>query len=692
MAEPWEDDAELPAEWDEEDAPWEISDDEGENSGAPTRIEATVEFVDMLVHLYLSGSMAAKSLAILCHWAHHAGVGGSAASLAMPPGRQTGKYKKHVDSALGLDARDAAFYEIDVPGHSKHDVGRIIHKMRAQPPHEVLHAEIVSNPELHERLSQATTEEVWAPVYHDHPVVAAAGANEVFPVAVYLDGVPYTKQDSFLGVYCYNLVSGKRHLTAILRKRLMCRCGCKGWCSMWPLFHFLHWSLSSLASGVFPARRHDGGEWRNSDERRASLAGLATSVRGAVVFWKGDWAEFCLSMGFPVWSHNTHPCLFCTASRAQLYEFSGATPLHMPSPLKTHADYVAECERVEHERSLTREQYDLVTARLQFDKRRAGHRGLALMSDIPSLGLVAGDRIDPCPQLPDVMQFFSIREFPVSIVFWRTSDNPAILRRNPVFDQALGITVESLTIDVLHTLNLGVYKIFTVRVFWALLSADVWGVAAGRTQEVRTQLGTMCLKNDMVSFYRRYRAEHPERSLTEMQTLTPSMLGTATRPRLQSKAAETKGLLLFTHDMLLKHSAGIDRGSAFLKASGHLIRLLHLMETSPVILSQSVVQDSIADRRVDYFPRVLSCFMGFGCGKESKRPYQDNERATKTEEDGERATGGGWAEARETGRRNRRETQQRERRTEDGGAGEQWRVFRHNPQIMAAWVWQERFT
>ena len=53
------------------------------------------------------------------------------------------------------------------------------------------------------------------PCYTRHPV-AIKNAFRAIPAAIYLDGLPTTKNDGVLGVTIVNLVTGARHLTAIL--------------------------------------------------------------------------------------------------------------------------------------------------------------------------------------------------------------------------------------------------------------------------------------------------------------------------------------------------------------------------------------------------------------------------------------------------------------------------------------------
>eukprot|EP00959_Pyramimonas_sp_CCMP1952_P078521 1641019-Pyramimonas_sp.AAC.2 len=95
-----------------------------------------------------------------------------------------------------------------------------------------------------------------------------------------MDKVPYTKRDGFTGIYVHLLPTGRRHLVAVLRTADLCNCGCSHWCSMYPIYIAIAWSLRSLVDGVFPDKRHDAMPWRDTDAERASKAGMVGQRAG----------------------------------------------------------------------------------------------------------------------------------------------------------------------------------------------------------------------------------------------------------------------------------------------------------------------------------------------------------------------------------------------------------------------------
>eukprot|EP00969_Alexandrium_andersonii_P110844 4892395-Alexandrium_andersonii.AAC.1 len=103
---------------------------------------------------------------------------------------------------------------------------------------------------------------------------AAGEGPPCMPIALYLDGIQTARHETSVGFYCYNMLTGNRQLCALLRKSEICQCGCRGWCSIYPIMLFLSWSVAAMKAGIFPTSRHDGSDFRTeSDAARRGLAG-----------------------------------------------------------------------------------------------------------------------------------------------------------------------------------------------------------------------------------------------------------------------------------------------------------------------------------------------------------------------------------------------------------------------------------
>ena len=152
--------------------------------------------------------------------------------------------------------------------------------------------------------------------WQSHPVVrdGAVEGDFVLPVALFIDAAKFGGQaagrnKSIYNFTCVNLLSGRRHVIAVLRKFITCRCSpaCKGWCTLQRLFEWARWSIDSLAQGVWPVCPFDGPDW-DADADRAAKAGTPLGFRAAVLHLMCDWEAVGSILGTFTWSHITFPC------------------------------------------------------------------------------------------------------------------------------------------------------------------------------------------------------------------------------------------------------------------------------------------------------------------------------------------------------------------------------------------------
>ena len=428
-----------------------------------TAEEAGVEFADMLIHLKRTNALSAKQACVLAWWAAKAGACGLAQSLGYRPEAQSGHYSRHFDKVVGCKPSNKHFYNLDVVQYSRYSSGRVVEQMPVVPPHEALVEEFLARPTLAEDVRQAVREGELPTSYTSHPAVLTAPQGvPVFPLAMYLDAVPFSRRDSCLGIFVYNVFSGVRHLVAVFKKSELCQCGCRGWCSLYLVFLFTDWSLQSMARGKHPFRRHDGAAWREGDEARASQEGMDLGVRAIVIWVKGDWAEYSSTLGLPSATHNTSPCPWCFCTKEDRFSVEGYTAETTTCALKQFEHYEAACDACEVLVTIrTATQARRLQAALRFDNRRGGTRGRIVQVDLPDLNLLSDDRVEPSASFVDVGR--DIRELPLPIVitFWRSSRETITKHRNPIFSEATGVSPSgSLGVDWLHCLSLGVAQFF----------------------------------------------------------------------------------------------------------------------------------------------------------------------------------------------------------------------------------------
>ena len=158
------------------------------------------------------------------------------------------------------------------------------------------------------------------------------------------------------------------------------------------------------------------------------------------------------------------------------------------------------------------------------------------------MGLFRGDRLEPNPLLPDIADFDDIETFPCTALFWRAKAETISKHRNPLLlCLALGIGLHSIVADVLHCLNLGMFKDFCTNLCWEVMIGNAFSAPTHFGKELICEHNCRQLKQRLLAFYKYVGASHE----TRMQDLTVAMLGTDRHRSLKAKGAETKSFLHF---------------------------------------------------------------------------------------------------------------------------------------------------
>jgi hypothetical protein len=567
-------------------------DSDSDEDGPLTPAQSSQELADLLGELKLRGKLSARDVCLISWYAKLAGLTGAAADFAFRPSAPTGHYNRHFKAVLKLGMEVESSYTFAVPGHDRYSTDRMVHQVPAIVPHETLAAELVAEPHLLGRLQNSVRDVEWSDVYYNHPVVQAAAPGEaVWPLSVYIDGVPFAKRDGLLGLWCCNMVSDARHLLLTLRKSQMCRCGCLSWCSLFAMWNFVAWSFAALAAGRWPSLMHDGQPWGDDDEHshRREMA-AKPMMRGALMHLKGDWAEIVHTFGFCSWSHVIHPCWCCWSSKDKLTEIGDTSCLGGPCREKSADDYEEACRSCERFVTVAdRRQQAVLSGLLFYDKRKGiGGRGRCLRSDYEPLHLLQGDRLEPCTEMQDTSVFESLVP-PFRALFWRPANETLVRHRCPLF-LVLGATLLALSIDVLHTLHLGVYKAFCMAGIWACIRQDVWNINAP-TMDVRIMQCCQRLRQDLFEWYRQKAHESPDEPLYRISDLTTTMIGTNRKPCLATKAAETGTLLEFVRDLVRRYEAVLGQcGVALCVVGDSLVALRNVMRSAPRRVSVAQAQ------------------------------------------------------------------------------------------------------
>ena len=126
----------------------------------------------------------------------------------------------------------AEWYTVDVPGHNKHDQFRCVRKTPALLPYVELMNEMQAVPGHADVLRAKVAAGDLSAAFFNHPCRGGGedGRMDV-PIGLFVDAVPTVKRYYCIGFFAFNQISQTRFLVAILRKRSLCHCGCRGWCS-----------------------------------------------------------------------------------------------------------------------------------------------------------------------------------------------------------------------------------------------------------------------------------------------------------------------------------------------------------------------------------------------------------------------------------------------------------------------------
>ena len=564
---------------------------EDERSDADGNEDATAgAFIQHMIMLYLRRTLTAVQF---CEAMCYAGLAGipSASKYGHRPGAPSGHYQRHLSKVLPEFSDVAELYTLRVPGSSTSALGRAKLDFVAMVPHEVIDKDLRADPASVLKVREAIDENVLPPSYDDHHVVLRhRAATPVLPVSLYIDGVPYSLTDSVIGLWFVSELTGRRYLIAALRKKRVCACGCRGWCSYQAIFRFIAWSLAAMAEGVYPRARHDGAPWGPRDATRAALAGTPLKLPMCLLFVKGDWAEYAATLGFPSWQDGLRPCFGCNAAGPELYNHDGFGPASMPFRSNMPGDYEAACRGCEVLIVLDGHWHKVVLEHLAYDKRPQGSHGRALLQAIPELGLARDDRLEPSEALTDVGDFDSITTFPIPVVFWRPAAESMTRHRNPIFDPRFGVwPSRAMTVDALHALYLGVMKQFCCTAVWFLLSNSLWG-QVGTTEE-SLSIAVLALRHSLMVWYRQRHQQHPTERLTRVGSLTRKMLGEPGDRHLKTKGAETWGILLFVTDMLDKHQGRLPGDAHRLRVAGmSLTQMVELFGAHGVRMPPAAIQ------------------------------------------------------------------------------------------------------
>ena len=284
------------------------------------KLEAESRLGEMLVNKLLEGPWHATDICEIAYYVRCIGARSDSmvGKLSRAPGDPSrSNYSRHCKKTLKIHHDE--HMKIQVAAFDKHEPdnrGKL--DLAVRNIHEVINDEVADDPTLVEKLAKAVADRSLPDVYFEHPV-ATASSFTAFPILFYIDGVPTTKSDGVVGFWAYigYRISDNRHLLCSIRKSRLCRCGCKGWCTLDAIWRWLLWSFIALATKVFPSSRVDRSLW-GEDSKRQDLVGTPMVCAGACCGLKTDWMELGTSFWVSIMDESRITMLLVSLSHRGL--------------------------------------------------------------------------------------------------------------------------------------------------------------------------------------------------------------------------------------------------------------------------------------------------------------------------------------------------------------------------------------
>ena len=223
---------------------------------------------------------------------------------------------------------------------------------------------------------------------------------------------------------------------------------------------------------------------------------------------------------------------------------------------------------------MTMEVLRRLKASLFYHRRQSCGHGQCLRYDISGTVLIAGDRLEPTREVPDVSDIdgWTQVDLPRQLCFW-CPNQVRVKHRNPPFSEEIDLTPFRLIVDTLHALNLGVLR-FCQELNWAMMWCNVWCDRRGMQQPEWMELACQVLRSELKAWEDKHVAANPEHKHTHVQRLTPAHFGTVSSRHLKLKAADTNTFFFFLVAKVRTVSAQLHNGDLWLGANNAMDTLL----------------------------------------------------------------------------------------------------------------------
>ena len=264
--------------------------------------EAGKRLRDIFVKKLASGSFTAEELVEIC-WYHSISCGLGCDDLMVNPEHAHRNGSQHIKRALALTHELAKTEPVRVPAYSKIACTRMTSDIACQRPKQRMHDDYMG---VVDAAGDDPLVGIGFSDFENHPARIRALAqgihwSKIIPIAMYWDGVRYTKHENFEAFYWQDLRTQVRYLGFVTLRADMCQCGCLGWCTLYPLllFYAEDFNHGALVHCVF-------------------ADGTVCQVVLCVCESRSDWPALTSFMGLRTCAHNLSPCFCCTFTKIQM--------------------------------------------------------------------------------------------------------------------------------------------------------------------------------------------------------------------------------------------------------------------------------------------------------------------------------------------------------------------------------------
>ena len=307
--------------------------------------------------------------------------------------------------------------------------------------------------------------------FYKHPTVLAHGAENCFPLRLFLDFGRLDNRQTVLNITISSPFINMKIPFGSFHKRLFCRCGCRGAHTFQPLIDVLAWIFRVIAGGRWPSKDYyekpfPESSWRSMKAGKFLFEGKI----GVLSEICPDLDEAAKTLGLPDYRSN-FGCKECFKRKSELSDLR-------PCKRRKHAWLV---DSATDGLTLHTCSNELALAMKQNCKPQYARAGVCLTCDL-SPALQCNDRLEPaCGDLVDFWHDESVEPTNPSkmLTYRRRKNGPMYISRLfevPGIQQGVpGLTKDNVLFDSMHCVELGFVEYYNGKAIQALGRAGMFG-------------------------------------------------------------------------------------------------------------------------------------------------------------------------------------------------------------------------